>query len=336
MGRKRLLYRTNAISSGFNDHLLKRMCDSGELHRVRPGIYTVPVEDEAPDPLAHHVIDIHAAMAKQRRSAVVSHASAAVLHRIPLWDIDLGRVHMTQPGMSGGHTSARRHQHMAYLSVDQITEVDGVPATSVARTVVDLARTVRFTRAVAAGDAALNNALTTVDELLTEIDLLHGKSGAGRAAAAISAMDPRSESPGESLSRMIMDREGLPRRELQRVIRVDGVMLGRVDFYFDELGIVGEFDGKVKYSGGVDATDGARTPQQVVWEEKKREDALRAAGLDVIRWTWADLHEPDRLADLFDAARARASSRPAPRIDPPDPRDTYVPRMRLGAGSMAR
>lgn len=332
MGRTRLLFRANAITSGYNDHLLKRMCDEGDLRRVRPGIYMMPGEGNASDPVARHTTEIHAAMAKQRTPGFVSHASAAVLHGIPVWDIDLSRVHITQPGSAGGHTSPRRHQHMSYLGADQVTEVDGLPVTSVARTVVDLARTVRFTRAVAAGDAALNNALTTVDELLTEIALLRGKCGSGRAAAAVRAMDPRSESPGETLSRIIMDRDGLPRRELQRVIRVDGVMLGRVDFYFGEPGIVGEFDGRIKYQDRADGRDVGRTPHEIIWQEKQREDALRAAGLEVVRWTWADLHSPGRLTELFDAARDRTAGRPAPRIDPPDPRDSYIPCMKLTAG----
>jgi hypothetical protein len=60
--------------------------------------------------------------------------------------------------------------------------------------------------------------------------------------------------------------------------------IGRVDFGWPELGTVGEFDGLVKY-GRVPGSD----PADVLVEEKRREDALRAEGLAVVRWTWIDL-----------------------------------------------
>ncbi len=325
MGRKRLLFRANAVGNGIDDHALQRMCNQGDLARVRPGVYATP-GDAATDITTRHVIAVHAAMAKQRTNAVVSHVSAAAIHGLPLWDLSLAQVHLTQPGTAGGHTTRRRHQHMAHLSPAQVTEVGGLPVSTVARTIVDLARTVQFDRAVAVGDAALNNAMTTVDELLTEIERLPGRSGAKRARAAVLAMDPRSESIGESWSRIVMDRAGLPPRDLQRVIRVNGDLLGRADYFFDEHGIVGEFDGRVKYSRQI---DDPRDPGEIAWDEKKREDRLRDAGLEVMRWTWADLAAPHRLLSLFDSARRRAEASPAPIIDAVDPRDAYVPRRRV-------
>jgi hypothetical protein len=41
---------------------------------------------------------------------------------------------------------------------------------------------------------------------------------------------------------------------------------------------VGEFDGRVKYGQSAD-----------LWAEKQREDRLRALGLAVVRWVWADV-----------------------------------------------
>lgn len=322
------MHRRNALASGFTDHRLRKMCEGGSLERIRPGVYTMPGQFDD-DRAARHVIAIRAAVAKQRTPAVVSHASAAAMHGLPLWDIDLERVHLTQDGESGGHRSERRHLHRSTLTGDQITAIAGIAVTSVARTVVDVARTVDFARAVAVGDAALNNALTTRDELIAEAMRLRGKHGGGRALTVVHALDHRAESPGESWSRIIMNRDDLPAREMQRVIRADGRFLARVDFYFDRYGIAGEFDGEIKFRGRSNTPNDARSPEEVAWDEKKREDLLREFGLEVMRWTWEDLYQPGRLPDLYAKAVARASGRPAPMIDPPNPNDVYVPRMKL-------
>ena len=65
----------------------------------------------------------------------------------------------------------------------------------------------------------------------------------------------------------------------------DGRLVGRTDFGWPKHGVVGEFDGMVKYSRALTGQD----PAEAVFDEKRREDALRALGLTVVRWTWHDL-----------------------------------------------
>lgn len=65
-----------------------------------------------------------------------------------------------------------------------------------------------------------------------------------------------------------------------------GVLLGRTDFAWPEQGLVAEFDGRVKY--GRLLLPG-QAPGEVVFAEKVREDAIRAAGWTVRRWYWDDL-----------------------------------------------
>ena len=43
------------------------------------------------------------------------------------------------------------------------------------------------------------------------------------------------------------------------------------------------------------------------FEEKRREDAVRDEGWEVVRWTWPDLASPERLANRVRRARARGS-----------------------------
>ena len=83
----------------------------------------------------------------------------------------------------------------------------------------------------------------------------------------------------------------------------DGQWLARPDFLWDDYGVIGEFDGKVKY------TDDAAN---VVIAEKAREDRLREAGWFVVRWIWADLLEPKVLQRRIERAFTRGTSSPSP------------------------
>src|SRR5699024_9376352 len=98
----------------------------------------------------------------------------------------------------------------------------------------------------------------------------------------IERADGRAESPGESLSRARFFEWGLPRPELQVDFRDDDGHIGRVDFWWQDRGVVGEFDGRTKYG----ATAGRSA--EALWQEKLREDRLRRRGVAVVRWTWRD------------------------------------------------
>jgi hypothetical protein len=67
-----------------------------------------------------------------------------------------------------------------------------------------------------------------------------------------------------------------------------------------ESGVVVEYDGAVKYEGA----DG----REALVREKRREDAIRAAGHPVVRLSWPDLERPTRARALLMAAGWRATS----------------------------
>ena len=98
----------------------------------------------------------------------------------------------------------------------------------------------------------------------------------------------------------------MPAPELQVEVRVGGVLLGRADFGWRDAGVLGEFDGKIKYGQllrpGQSAAD-------VVMAEKAREEALRDAHWTVVRWGWDDLADPRRLANRVQRALARGRGR---------------------------
>jgi hypothetical protein len=182
------------------------------------------------------------------------------------------------------------------LEPDEVVCLDGVMVTSVARTVVDLARAAPFESAVVTGDAAVALGLTSSAELVEMVRRSSHRPGAARARRVIAFLDGRSESVGESRSRVALARAGLPAPLLQWEVRAaDRGLVARVDFGWPEHKLVGEFDGRVKY-GRLLKPD--QHPGDVVFAEKLREDELRAGGLTVIRWTWRDL-------DAFEQVAAR-------------------------------
>ena len=75
---------------------------------------------------------------------------------------------MTFDRPSGGRLEARLHVHTAPLHADDVVMVHGLAVTSVARTVVDVARRARFEAAVTVADAALRAVVGDVRARRTE------------------------------------------------------------------------------------------------------------------------------------------------------------------------
>lgn len=221
-------------------------------------------------------------------AAVVSHISAAVVHDLPVWSIPLARVHLTRNRRTGARTGTRVMMHAASIESDEVVRIGDLRVTTVARTIVDLARTVPFEQAVVVGDAAMRLRRTTRAELAEQLVRANGRPGCPAARRVIEFLDGRAESPGESRSRVVLRNAGLPAPELQStILDINGGYVARVDFLFPTLGVIGEFDGMVKYRNNSHGS-----PESIVIAEKRREDALRALGWTIVRWTWPDLDTP--------------------------------------------
>ena len=291
------------LDQGYDYDDLRRLERRGELFRVRRGAYA---RDDKPDQLVEqrHLRLVLGTAPQLREGAVFSHGSAAVLHGLPVWLVAVSRVHVTRNRRGGGIKRSVVQVHGTPLRSLDITSIDNKPVTSLRRTVLDLARTVPMTQAVAAGDRALALGLARPD--LDAGLLSMGRWPGVRAARrAVEFLDVRSESVGESVSRVRLVEEGLPRPELQReLFGPNGQLIARVDFFWEEHKTVGEFDGKIKY--GRLLKPGQRI-ENVIFEEKVREDAVRDLGLQVVRWIWSDLYRAGVLRDRVLRAFARAS-----------------------------
>ena len=212
---------------------------------------------------------------------VFSHAAAAALWGMPRIEDWPATVDVLVPDLRIRSSKLVR-KHVGPPATTAVR--DGLTVTSAARTVVDVARTSSLATGVAAADFALRAHLCTASDLASEVDgLAVGSPGARRARTVVGLADPRSMSAGESLSRAQMFRLGLPKPELQVPYSDAEGLIGVVDF--DWAGLVGEFDGKVKYR--VPENGDPVDAQRVLWLEKQREDRLRRRVSGLVRWDWA-------------------------------------------------
>lgn len=287
---------------GYGPTEVARLLRNAELVRIRRGAYAWAESEQ--DARAVHRALVKATLPALAPDTVLSHRSAAVLHDLPLLGPIPRRVEVTRAGARGGKNRGGVHLHAASLAAADVVELDGILLTSTARTVVDLARALPFEQAVVPGDAALRLGLNQ-RELSEALDCAHRRPGIAAARRAVAFLDGRSESVGESRSRVLLHQEGLPAPEPQlRVLDENGRFVARCDFGWARQRVIGEFDGRIKYGRllrpGQDAGD-------AVFDEKRREDALRELGWLVIRWIWADLADPGRLAARLQSAFARSA-----------------------------
>lgn len=305
--------RETALASGISDGQLRRGRQRGELIAIRPGVYVTTEHFCTLDSEQQHLL--LATSAPDR--PILSHVSAAIAWGFDVWALPLARVHVTAGVAIRAKTTRRRVTHGSALEASEHTVHNGISLTTPARTVVDIARSTDFERAVCAGDSALRRGLVTFSELQQALVLAKHRSGVSNAAAAIAAMTDRSESVGETRSRLILVAAGFAPRLNQSIFDADGRFLGRVDFVVGGPPSINEFDGAGKYG------QSAETVRRAVLDEKTREDRIRDVGWVLTRWGWNDLATPQDIIARVHRSIARASRLPPPegtiRSDPLPP-----------------
>ncbi|MGY1823476.1 hypothetical protein [Geodermatophilus sp. SYSU D00079] len=238
-----IVLRRRALAAGWSDEELARRLRAGDLARLRPGAHLRAGQHDA---VSRHRHLITATLAGLRRPAVVSHQSAAVLLGLPLWGTPLARVHVSRRPPASSEVGRHLRGHVVRLPDEDVITVDGVALTHPARTVLDLARTLPFEPAVVALDAALCLGLVHRHDLEHRLAAVTGTPGSRSAARAVRFADGRSESVGESRSRVLLHGLGLLPSTLQLEVRAaSGRPVGRVDFGWEEHRVLGEFDGRV-------------------------------------------------------------------------------------------
>ena len=281
-----------------------RAAKRGELVRLSPGTYASSADWHELGPDERYVALIRAALGRVHASEVLSHWSAAALWHLPIIGSWPTTMHVTAPADAARRSTTILTRHRRGL-VDPITRLEGVPVTSLAETVVDIARIAPFATAVAMGDAALRRhdqqasspprARELRRELARVVDATVERRGVARARRVIDVVDGRADRPGESLSRATMIELGVQLPELQHCIVSASGKVYYLDFYWPEQNIGADFDGRMKYLDP--AFRGGRTAEQVVYDEKAREDDVRLDLNGYGRWDWSVAGSRRLLAD---------------------------------------
>jgi len=261
----------------------------GELVPVIRGVYR-HASDVTTDPV--RVTD-DAFLARVRATQVLSEKpflycgfAAAAVWGLPVVGIWPKRVSILVPPSAGGRSNSLLIRTSVGHPAAGVSR-GGVWVTSLSRTVVDIGRTASFSQAVAMADAALSGSRdrdpASREALLAELATLGSAPGRARCRGALEFADGASGSTGESVSRVAIRLLALPPPMLQ-VPFTDSRGLMIVDFFWPELGLIGEFDGYGKYLRE-EFTHG-RSVAEIVMDEKTRENRLRALGFTVVRWDW--------------------------------------------------
>ncbi|MGX5655069.1 endonuclease domain-containing protein [Geodermatophilus nigrescens] len=250
-------------------------------------------------PLTHELRAV-AAAGVLLPGAVVSGRSAAVL-----WGVELAGpeddVELTLPAGRHPVRAAGLRVRRARLTEADVMRRRGVPATLPLATALQLAGVLDGDEAVVAVDRLLASGLVDLAPLQLRAAALTGR-GSARARAVCELADERSESPQETRLRLLLGRSGLPAPVPQVTVRVDGRFVARVDLAWPELRVGVEYDGAWHAEPGQFARD------------RRRLNALQAAGWTVVFVTAADLHRPEellaRVARALESARVRWTGSP--------------------------
>lgn len=223
----------------------------------------------------------------------LSHHSALALHGVALHGVDHD-VHLVRTTPGRGYRSTSLQVHVA-IGPEHLTSAGGLPVLRPAPAVLQVAAASGIEAGLVAADHALRERLCTRDQLREALARLPLRIGRPFAGVVAERADGRHESAGESRTAWALHLLGYPDAKPQVTIRTaQGQFVARVDFLLGRVVI--EFDGMGKYDD-----------LSVLRSEKRREDALRSLGYQVVRITWADLGDLPALRRRIDAALALAA-----------------------------
>lgn len=263
---------------GFTGEAIDVRREASRLHPVHRGVYAV----------GHRVLSREArwmaAVLVCGPGAVLSHRSAAAL-----WGIrspSSRAIEVTVP--SKAHSRAGIHRHYAVLPADELTEREGIPVTTVPRTIFDLAAVERLD----AVEAALRQAefrrlhdRLSLGDLLGRYPRRRGARAVRLALARLGESPGQVESPLEERFLLFLDRYGLPRPQFNAWLEVGGGRY-RVDCLWPAQRQIVELDGWEAH--------GTRSAFR---DDRGRDRRLRVAGYGVIHLTWSQLEdEPGEIA----------------------------------------
>ncbi len=276
------------------DHpdLLARYVKENELVRIAHGYYAKSTRWQELSKERRHR-ELAKAVSRQLPHMQFSHSTAAILMGLPWLDPIPTRLHVVVGSQSNNRSTASIMRHRIDLDPRPV-RVDGVRTTSPTRTVFDIACNSSFANGLACADAALKRRILSVSTLQKLVTEESTRAGIAKARLVARLVDARAESPGESFCRALIYELGFVMPELQYKFWDGDVSRDRGDFCWPKQRVWLEFDGVQKYKAA--EFRNGRKVEDVVFDEKVREDRIRALGFTPIRLIWSQLYDPHFVA----------------------------------------
>lgn len=255
---------------------------------------------------------IHAYRRALPPSAVFAGRTAAWMHGL---DVDPAKPAVEVDLPADLHLRPRAGLHVRHCQVtDEIVKIEGIRATTLERTLLDIATRRPKLETLILVDMAIARRLTTSDDLCRYAESAAGRPGSAR-LCAVSYLGEPAESPMETRLRWLLLNNGLPRPQVQtKLYDRDGEFVGRADLYYPLHSVIIEFDGG--------------NHRERLISDDRRQNRLLGAGYRMLRFTSADvlgrpatvvaevraaLHEPHVMAEtrgiLSSVSRGMAETR---------------------------
>ncbi len=288
-----------AAAVGRSEHDLVGMCRAGDLVRVRRDAYVLGGAWAAADGATRLALRTRALMAGRAGPDVASHQAALALHGLPVYGVPVDVVDLRGP-VNRVRLASGLRVHPMPVGAPYVT-ADGYRCVPVPVAVAQVTVRSGLVPGLVPLDRALHDGRCSLDDVAAALDALARRPAERRRGEALLRLaDPACESVGETRTRLLLHDLGFEPHSQVQIRDEWGALVGRVDFLVGERVVV-EFDGLVKYAGA----DG----RDALAAEKRREDALRALGYVVVRFTWADLDRPEHVARLIRRALAQVLHR---------------------------
>jgi very-short-patch-repair endonuclease len=254
---------------GLSEQAIDHRVRIGRLHVIHRGVYAV----------GHRVLTMEgrwmAAVLAAGRDAVLSHTSAASAWELRA--VGSGAIHVTIPGDPGRKRRAGIRIHRSCtLTSDDTTEYKGIPITTPARTLIDLAATLRGRPLEQALDRAELLRLIDFAELRRALAAHPTRPGSRSLQAMLSRYTAESAVTRSELEEHFLDLcddHGVRRPETNT--RIEGI---EVDFAWRDARLIAEVDGYAFHRS-----------RSAFETDRERDVRLALAGWEVLRFTYAQV-----------------------------------------------
>jgi hypothetical protein len=270
--------RGQLLAAGLSNDAIDRRIRLSRLHPLHRGVYAV----------GHPLVSLPgiwmAAVLAAGPEAVLSHHAAAALWRIRDPRDSKPEV-IVRRRVDRPRIAARR----IALQDDEVTIERGIPVTTPARTLFDLAHALTQQQLEAAITEAEINRLGSPTSLADLVARYPGRRG----IATLRSILEHHDRIGRTVTRSdlevaflaFLDAHGLPRPKTNAAIELEDGRQPMVDAVWPERRLVAELD-----------SYGIHTTRRNFEEDRARDRALTAHGWRVVRITWRQLHDRDRTA----------------------------------------